>query len=94
MQRCSLFILQPRLTGPKKEINTETNTKEQWNMKMTVIPTVIGALGTFPKGLIKGLKHLEIMGQVKTIQTKALRFARIQRSMQQTWGDLLSFKLY
>ena len=36
-------------------------------MKVTVIPVVIGALGTIPKGLVKGLKDLEIRGQVETI---------------------------
>ena len=29
---------------------------------MTVIPIVIGALGTIPKGLVKGLEELEIGG--------------------------------
>ena len=29
---------------------------------------VIGALGTTPKGLIKGQEELEIRGQVETIQ--------------------------
>ena len=31
-------------------------------MKVTVIPIVIGELGTIPKGLIKGLEDLEIWG--------------------------------
>ena len=29
-------------------------------MKETVIPIVIGALGTIPKGLVRGLEELEI----------------------------------
>ena len=33
---------------------------------MMVIPVVIGALGTTPKGLVKGLEDLEIRGQVET----------------------------
>ena len=37
-----------------------------------MIPTVIGALSTVTKGLIKGLEDLEIRGEVKTIQTTAL----------------------
>ena len=41
-------------------------------MKVTVIPIVIGALGTIPKALIKRLDDLEIRGQVGTIQTTAL----------------------
>ena len=30
--------------------------KKLWNMEVTVIPIVIGTLGTVTKGLIKGLK--------------------------------------
>ena len=49
-------------------------------MKLTVIPIVIGALGKIPKGLVNGLKDLEIKGQIETIQTTALlRLARILR---------------
>ena len=49
-------------------------------MKMTVIPLVIGTVGTIPKGLIQGLEDLKIRGQVETIQTTALlRLSRILR---------------
>ena len=41
-------------------------------MKMTVIPIVVGTLGTIPKGLVKGLEDLQIRTQVETIQTTAL----------------------
>ena len=34
-------------------------------MKVTVIPIVVGALGTIPKRLVKGLEDLEIRGRVK-----------------------------
>ena len=30
--------------------------KKPWNMKVTIIPIVIGTLGTVNKGLIKGLE--------------------------------------
>ena len=39
------------------------------NVKVIAILIVIGALGTVTKGLIKGLKDLEIRGRVETIQT-------------------------
>ena len=39
---------------------------------MKVISIVIGMLGTIPKGLVKGLKDLEIRGQVEIIQNTAL----------------------
>ena len=68
--------------------------KKLWNMKVTIVPIVIGALGTITKGLLKGLEDLEIGGRVETIQTTALlRTARILRRVLETWGDLFSPKL-
>ena len=32
--------------------------KKLWNMKVTIIPIVIGAFGTVTKGLLKGLEDL------------------------------------
>ena len=65
--------------------------KRLWNMKVTIIPTVIGAFGIVTKGLLKGLGDLEVDGRVETIKTTALlRTARILRSVLETWGDLLS----
>ena len=49
-------------------------------MKVTMVPIVIGALGTIDKGLVKGLEDLEVGERVETIQTTALlRTARILR---------------
>ena len=49
-------------------------------MKVTVIPIVIGALGTITKVLVQGLEDLKIIGRVETIQTTALlKSARILR---------------
>ena len=68
--------------------------KKLRNMKVTVIPVVIGALATFTKGLVKGLEDLEIRGWVGTIQTTAfLRSDRMLRRVLKTWGALLSLKL-
>ena len=39
--------------------------KKLWNMKVTIVPIVIGALGTVTKGLLKGLKDLEVGGRVE-----------------------------
>ena len=67
--------------------------KKLWNVKVTVILIVIGALGTVTKGLIKGLEDLEIRGKIETIQTTALlRWARILRRVLETRGDLLSLR--
>ena len=40
------------------DIARELNTL--WNMKVTVIPIVIGILGKILKGMVKGLEDLEI----------------------------------
>ena len=65
-----------------------------WNMKVTIVPIIFGALGTVTKGLIKGLEDLKIRGQVENIQTTALmRSARILRRVLGTSEDLLSLKI-
>ena len=47
-------------------------------IKMTIIPIVIGDLGTVTKILVQGLGDLEITGWVETVRTAALfRSARI-----------------
>ena len=46
--------------------------KKLWNMKVTVIPIVIGALSIVTKELVQGLEELKIREWVETIQTLAL----------------------
>ena len=59
--------------------------KKLWNTKVTIIPNVISAPGTFTKGLTKGPEKLEIRGRVETIQTTALlRSARILKRVLET----------
>ena len=68
--------------------------KKLWNMKVTMIPIVIGAFGTVTKGLQKRLEDLEVGGRVENIQTTTLlRSARILRWDLETRGDLLTLKL-
>ena len=77
-----------------KYLDLARELKKLWNMKVTIVPIVIGALGTITKGLLKGLEDLEVGGRIETIQTTALlRTARILRRVLETWGDLLSLKL-
>ena len=77
-----------------KHLNLARELKKLWNMKVTIIPIVIGALVTVAKRLLKGLEDFEDAGGVETIQTTALlRTARILRRVLETWGDLLSLKL-
>ena len=77
-----------------KYLDLARELKKLWNMKVMMVPIVIGALGTTTKGLLKSLEDLEVGGRVETIQTTALlRMARILRRVVETWGDLLSLKL-
>ena len=46
--------------------------KKLWNLKVTIIPIVIGAFATVNKGSLKGLEDLEVGGWVETIPTTAL----------------------
>ena len=41
--------------------------KKLWNMKVMVIPIVVGALGMVPKGLVSWQGELEIRGRAETI---------------------------
>ena len=60
--------------------------KKLWNMKVTIVPIVIGVFGTVTKRLLKGLEDLEVGGQVETIQTIAL--LRTARILKKSPGDL------
>ena len=56
-----------------------------WSMRLTVVPVVIGALGTVLKCLEKRLEELEIRGKIETIQ-----FTTLFRSVLKTRGKLVS----
>ena len=45
-----------------KYLDLARELKKLWNMKVTIMPIVIGAFGTVTKGLLKGLEDLEIRG--------------------------------
>ena len=77
-----------------KYLDLASELKKLWNMKVIIIPIVIGAFGTVTEWLLKGLGDLEVGGRVEIIQTTTLlRMARIQRRVLEKWGDLLSLKL-
>ena len=64
------------------------------NVKIKVIPIVIGVLRTIHRGLVRRQEDLEIIEQVKTIHTTAsFRLARVLRNILDTWEDLLLLKL-
>ena len=77
-----------------KHLDIDRGFKKLWNMKVTIVPIVIGVFGAITKELLKGLEDLKVGRRVETIQTTALlRICRILRWVLETWGDLLSLKL-
>ena len=48
-------------------LNLARELKKMWNMKVTIVPIVIGAFGIITKGLSKGLEDLEVGRRVETI---------------------------
>ena len=55
---------------------------------MTLIPIMIGVLGTLPKRFERELEEQEFGGGFETIQTTTLlRLARIQRRFPEIWED-------
>ena len=53
-------------------------------MKVTIVPIVIGALGTITKGLLKGLEYLEVGERVK----KNVSIAENGQNPETSPGDL------
>ena len=67
---------------------------KRWNMMMTVIPIIVGALATVSKCKEKRLYEVEIRRWSESIQIIAmLRSTRIPRRVLETWGNLLSLRL-
>ena len=60
-------------------------------MKVTVIPIVIGALGTVTKGLVKGLEYLEIRERVENYVI--VEIGQNTEKSPGDGGDLLSLKI-
>ena len=68
-----------------KYLDLARELRKLWNMRVTVIPSVVGVLGKGHKGLERGLEELKIRGQIETIQTTALlRSARTLRRVLET----------
>ena len=60
-----------------KYLDLARELKKLWNMKVTIVPILIGVLGTITKGLLKGLEDLEVGRQVETIQMTARILSRV-----------------
>ena len=65
-----------------KYLDPTRELKKLWNVKVLVIPIVIGALDSVSKGFVKRLEDLEIRGRLETIQSIVLSTsARILRRL-------------
>ena len=64
-------------------------------MKLTVIPIVIGALGTVTKGLLKVLGDMEIRGRVETVQAWKLEdeWRLSKHGNKKTCGDCPNYSI-
>ena len=67
-----------------KYCNLARELKKLWNMNVTVIPIVIGALSTVSKGLVQGLEDLKIRG-LQIINTS---ITEIGQNNEDSPGDL------
>ena len=74
-----------------KYLDLARELKKLWNMRVKMIPIIVGALGMVPKSLEDRLEEFEIRGRIETIQTTALlRSAGIFRRVLESWEELLS----
>ena len=69
-----------------KYLDLARELKKLWNMKVTIVPIVIGAFDTVTKGFLKGLEDLEVSGWVETIQTDSI--AEDGQNTETSPGDL------
>ena len=68
-----------------KYLDLARKLKKLWNIRVTIIPIVIGTFGTVTKELLKCLEDLEIGGRVETIYTIILlKTAKILRRVLET----------
>ena len=71
-----------------KYLNLGRELTKLWNLKVIMIPNVIGVRCKGTKGLIKRLKELEMSGLMEIIQTTVLlRSARTLRRIQESWRN-------
>ena len=77
-----------KLKGSEKKDNYLHQAREMkklWNMKVAIIPIVIGTSGVVTKGLLKGLEDFEVRRRIETNQSSTLlRTARILRRVLET----------
>ena len=86
-----------------KYLDLARELKKLWDMKVTIVPIVIGAFGTITKGLLKGLesenikKFLEFSRELKklwkmkgtVIQTVVDELRTVSKSLERKLGELV-----
>ena len=59
-------------------------------MKVTMKPIVIGALGTIPKGMVKGLDDFGMRTSVNHPDNIIIKIVKNTEKGPESWGSLLS----
>ena len=78
----------------KQKLDKYLELAKELNMNVSVIPIIVGALGTILKNLEKRLLELKIQGRIETVQTTALLWSFIiLLIVLENWGNLLSLRL-
>ena len=67
IKECLISINLKKCEKRDKYLDLARELKKLWNMKVTIVPIVIGAFGTISKGLLKGIEDLEVGGREETI---------------------------
>ena len=84
------FAISADFNGKLMKAKNWANLWTLWNMKMTVIPIVVGGIGTIPMNQDERLGELEIRERTEIIDTTALqKLALLLRRVLEIWRDLL-----
>ena len=97
LQKKACYFIGHRVKIKKSEkrdkyLDLNRELRKLWNMRVTVIPIVVGALGMAPKRLEREQEEEEIRRGIETIQI-VVKISQNTEKVQKTRGDLLSFKL-
>ena len=76
------------MNNNNKYLDLARELKKLWNMKVTIVPMVMGTFGTITKGLLKGLEEMEVGGRGETPNDS---IAENNQNPETSPGDLRRF---
>ena len=77
------IVPQDKYQNLTRILKNKTRHNKLWNMRVTMIAIVIGALGIVSKSMEKRWEELENEGRIETIQTTA--FLKSARILKDSW---------